>query len=158
MGDVQDTIARIKWRSVLALLVVIIVLFFLVTSINPLTTGYSVRNNIGLKTDVKPSSIMPGDISTIRVELMNLNKEKTVTLGIKAKTTDKNIFFTETYSGDYMRGGITIGPQETRKLKFDIKSKDGSLAGKYGIVISAVEDGKIEGSESTVFIDLDDGE
>jgi hypothetical protein len=154
MNPVGGAIARIKWKSVLALIIVIAAMYFLVKSF---PTGYSVKNNIGLKVSSNPEQISPGYISTINVEIKNLNRERMITVGVKAKTSDQSMFFTETYSGEYFRGGITIGPQETRKLRFDVKSKAGSLEGRYGVTVYAIEDGKVEGVEDTLFIEVEEG-
>ncbi|MFH1403178.1 MAG: hypothetical protein ABIH11_02795 [Candidatus Altiarchaeota archaeon] len=153
MGSVANTIMRIKWRSVFALLIVIGAIYFLV---NSLPSSYQVKNNIALKTTADPEVIMPGGTSTITVEVKNLDKEKSITVSVKAKTTDNSMFFSTTYSGDYLKGGILIGPQESRKLNFDVKSKAGSLEGRYGITVEAVEDGSVEGAAETVFINVED--
>jgi hypothetical protein len=75
-------------------------------------------------------------------------------VGVKAKTSDPSLYFAETSVGEQVRGGIAIGPQETRKLKFSVKSRSGALEGKYGVTVYCIEDGKVEGAEETVFIDL----
>jgi len=152
LDQIKSLIARIRWQSVLALLLFVVVIVVLFKS---LPGGYQIGGGLGLKVTANPWKIVPGDSTTLDVELKNINKDRNVSVIVKAQTYDKNLFFEESYAQSYGTASISLGPQEMRKLKFKVKSKPDIIEGKYTIDFSATPTGEGKGVENRVSLEIE---
>ncbi len=155
MEKLKSIIERIRWRSVLAVLLLIAVVIIIFTQ---LPTGYEVGagGNIGLWAAVEPASIVPGDEAVVNVELKNMNTEKGLNVIVTGETyTELLSFEVSRYDKLFQSEKISVGPQEIRRLSVKMRSKQGILDGKYSIDVKAFEEGKEDsGAKQRVFIEI----
>jgi hypothetical protein len=151
LENVRSLIQRVRWRSVLAVVLLIIVCYLIYTS---LPGGYSVGGGIGIWASIDPTSIAPGEPVVVSVELKNMRSDKGLMVYIRGLTYNENLFFDETYAQSYTSQKISIGPQEIRRLSLKMRSKDVILDGKYALDSSAYEEGKEAGASQRIFLDV----
>ena len=152
LQNLKSIIYRVRWGSVIALLLLVALIYVLLTN---LPGGYQVGGGIGIWAQANPSSVQPGDTSTIEVEMKNMDSDKEKTVFVRAITYDQNLFFDQTYAQTYQSEKIKVGPQEVRKISFILKTKPTVLDGRYRIDIKALEEAReTNGAESKIFFDV----
>lgn len=152
MDKLKSLISRIRWPSVIAVLLLFVALYLAYTYI---PSGYQVGGGIGLYAGLEPSAIVPGEDAVVEVELKNMNSDKGLEVYIKGLTYHESLFFEDTYAQTYTSSKITIGPQEIRKLSLKLRSREGIMDGKYAIDLKAYENGKEDkGAKQRVFIEI----
>ncbi len=137
----RSLIYRIKWKSLIALALLIGTVYVVLNSI---PTGYQVGGDIGLWAEVRPDVIGSSDIATVEVELKNMKEKDSILVLVKCTTHDENLLFDDTYAQTYQSKPITIGPQEIRKIDFKIRSRPSILPGEYRVNVIAEEVGNEE--------------
>lgn len=155
MEKLKSLIERIKWRSILAvlLLVAVIAVIFFSLPAGSETSSSGIRISASIDT----SSINAGDTMTVDVELQNMNSDKGLEVYLKGLTYTELLFFDETYSQTFTTSKITIGPQERRRLAILLRSKPGILDGKYSVDLTAFEYNKEDaGAMQRVFVELEE--
>lgn len=151
MNKLMTILSRIRWSSVIGLVLVVAVVALLIYSI---PSRGNVKGNIGLNVKADPSTIKIGEKSTIEVEVKNVNAEDEATVYVLAKTRVDDLLFTSTGDTYVSMREILIGPKESRKLTFEVKPEPSALPGKYGVDVSANEKSYAEGAEATVYINV----
>ncbi|MDD5111629.1 MAG: hypothetical protein PHG85_03725 [Candidatus Altiarchaeota archaeon] len=149
LDSLKEVGSRIRWKSVLA---VIVVVFIAIIALTSLPSGYTVKDDIGIKAAANPDTIKPNGKTTLEIEVKNM-KEDRVEVEIGAKAYDELLTFSNTSSTQVMTT-VKIGPKEVRRLYFDMELMDGALEGKYGIEISAKPENKIEGVVYQLYINV----
>jgi len=152
MQAIRSIIYRIRWRSVIALLLLVACAYILLAN---MPSGYNVGGGIGLWAQAKPDTIKPGATSYVLVELKNLQAKEGMVVSITGLTYDENLIFDDTYAQTYSGQPITIGPEELRKLSFKIRARDGILPGEYRVLIRAEQAGKPGTAEKSVTVNVD---
>jgi hypothetical protein len=152
MERIADLAKRIRWRSVIALILFVAVLFVLFKS---MPGSYQVLGAVGIRVTADPSTVAPGGSSVLDVELKNVNAKEAATVTFKAQTTDRNIYFEDSNSQTYGSASISIGPQETRKIKLKVKTKTEALEGQYTLDFSALPQGEDKGPETRVTLTVE---
>jgi len=147
---VKDIISRIRWKSVILVLVLIIVVVLLFKS---LPFQPKVRDNVGISLSADPDTIPPGGKSTIDVEVTNLHSTDTLNMVVSVKTHDEKLVFSNNNMTIFQE--VSVGPKETRKLKFNVRLLSGALEGKYSIDASAREKSSIVGVEDTIYLNVE---
>jgi len=152
MNSAMNMLKRIRWIPVLSALIILSIIALLILSI---PVKYSVKGKIGLSASAKPDKISVGEKSTLTIEVKNLDKNDEKIINIDAETFDDKFLFTKTEERTISRNGILVGPQEERKIEFDIKPTGNALPGKYRIDVTAREKSYPEGSKDTVYIKVE---
>ena len=153
MERIKDILLhRIKWRSILALILFVAVLFVLFKS---MPGSYKELGGVGVRVTADPATVAPGGSSVLDVELKNVNSKDATTVTYKAQTTDKNIYFEDSNSQSYGSASISIGPQETRKIKLKVKTKPETLEGEYTLDFIALPQGGDNGPETRVTLTVE---
>ena len=144
--------SRIRWKNVIIVLVLLLVIAFLIWSI---PSKYRVKDNIGLKVSIDPDTIKVGERTRIGVEVKNLYPQSDTIVAVSALTYDDSLVFMETGAKDYRSSDIKIGPSETRQIAVTLESKNAALAGNYRIDVLVKEKGKVEGTQDTIFLKVE---
>lgn len=149
MEKLKHMLGRVRWVSVLGLLLFIIVIGFLIMQI---PKGYSVQGDVGVGASADPSTIKIGERSKIEIEIKNMNKEREVTVYVEAKTYDDQFLFTHTGDRYASKRDVVIGPKESRQFSFEVRPLPDALEGKYRIDVKAREKSYADGAEDTVYV------
>ncbi|MFH1789248.1 MAG: hypothetical protein ABH834_07695 [Candidatus Altiarchaeota archaeon] len=149
MEKLASMLKRVRWVSVIGLLLFIIIIAFLIMQI---PTGYSVQGDVGVGVSADPSTVKIGERSTIDIEVKNMNKDREVIVYVEAKTYDDQFLFTNTGDKYASKRDIIVGPKESRKLSFEVRPLTDALPGKYRIDVKAREKSYAEGAEDTVYV------
>lgn len=152
IARILSTVKRIRWGSVIAL-ALLVVFFF--TFLGSFPSGYEVGGQVGLKVVAKPEKIHPGGSTVLEIELKNLNPEATVDVVVEGQTHDNNLIFEESYTQTYRSASIKVGPQGVRKTSFRVKTKPGTLEGRYRIDVLAKDQLSDGRADSRVFVDVE---
>jgi hypothetical protein len=152
MEKLGSLASRIRWRSVLALVLLIALVAVLIQS---MPGSYSTGGGIGLRVTVSPTKIAPGGAAVLDVELKNVNDKSDAVVSVEAKTYDPGLTFTDSLAQSYRSNIIKIGPQETRRLKVDLKSRNGILEGKYTVDFTATPEGSATGAQTRASITVE---
>ena len=152
MEKISSLAGRIRWRSVLAALLLLAVLAVVWKT---MPSGFSVFGGVGIRVTATPSSVGPGGSSVLEVELQNVNAKGDVSMTVKAQTYDRNIYFEESNSQTYGSSSITIGPQETRKVKLKVKTRPEALEGQYSLDFTATQPGEEKGPETRITLTVE---
>jgi len=147
--DVPSLLKKIRWGSVIGLLLFIIIVGALIVYF---PTRYSVKGDVGVDVKASPSTVKIGERSKIDIEITNLNKNREVTVNVEAKTYDDALQFTHTEDKYEARTDVLVGPKESRKLTFEVRPLSGALPGKYRIDVKAREKSYAEGAEDTIYL------
>ncbi len=150
---IRSVVSRIRWRSVLAVLLFVAVLAVLFTSF---PTGYSIGGGMGLKVKANPDRIKPGGTATLETELKNVRADENIVVTIHAKTYDSDLVFEESYSQEYESLDIAIGPEGVRKTSFRVKCKPTAYEGRYPIDVYASAEGEDRQAETRVFVTVEE--
>jgi hypothetical protein len=156
MEEIKSLAGRIRWRSVLALILFVVLVYVLVRSF---PGGYQTSQNgaIGIRVQVDPASVSPGGSAVMDVELKNFGEKSEVTVIVTGETYSKNLLFEDSSAQKYGSESIGIGPQETRKLKFKVKSKPEIIEGTYNIEFTAVPAGEVVGAKTRASLVVEKG-
>jgi uncharacterized membrane protein len=150
--NVKSVVSRIKWRSVVALILFVAVLVLLWQS---MPGSFAVGSGVGIRVSPNPATIVPGGSTSLDVELKNVKDKGDVSVVVKAQAYDKNLAFDDSGTQNYGSASITLGPQETRKVKLKVKSQPGILEGKYTFDFIAVPSGEDIGAETRVSLTVE---
>lgn len=150
--DIKSILSRIKWKSVVAVILFIVIIFF---AFKNLPSQHKVKDDLGVSAVVDPDVIGPGGKSAIDIEIENFNKDEDVDVIVTAKSYDEKLVFYEFYNTTVQRE-IKVGPTEIRKLKFKVKLQPGALEGKYRIDVEAKEKNKGSGAEYQVYLTVEE--
>jgi hypothetical protein len=153
--SIKSLAARIKWRSVLAVILLIALVAVIYQS---MPGGYSVASGVGIRVSADPTTVSPGGSSVVDVELKNVNEKGDVSVVVTAKTYDVNLYFDELQSQSYKSALINIGPQETRRISVKVASKKGILQGNYNIDFTATQDGNEKGASARLPLTVEKSE
>ena len=151
MNSLKDLSSKVRWGSVIVLLALIVLVLFIIYSKLP---KYEVTGNVGLKTAVDPVKIKLGERSSIQIEVMNNDKDEKIVIDVEAKTYDTGFIFVKTSSTKFSEKNILVGPNEARKLKFEVKAISNTLPGKYRVDVIARQKSYPEGAKNTIYIDV----
>ncbi|MBD3388216.1 MAG: hypothetical protein GF416_03980 [Candidatus Altiarchaeales archaeon] len=151
---IRSIVYRIRWRSVIAVLLLVAVAALLFTS---MPSGFRVTGGVGLKVKADPAKIPPGGSTTLQIELKNVESDEKATLVVEGNANDDDIYFEESYTQSYRSMSIPIGPQGTRKTSFKVKTKPGILEGRYTIDVTARNEQDPESREARtrVFLEVE---
>jgi hypothetical protein len=150
--NIKSLASRIRWRSVIALILLVIVAAVLLKT---MPGSFATVGSVGIRVTADPSSVSPGASSTLDVELKNVNAKGDVTVTVKAQTYDRNIYFEDSNSQTYGSASISIGPQETRKIKMKVKTRPETLEGQYSLDFSALSSGSDKGPETRLTLSVE---
>lgn len=153
MESPRSFLYRIRWGSVIALVLLVLAFYVLYTSA---PSGYNVSGGVGIFAEVDPAVASPGQTINIKVELKNMYSDKGMTVVLRGKTYNDMIFFDETFAQTYSSKQITIGPQEIRRINILLRTKSDIYIGKYTIDLEASEANKPQGiAKQRVSVDID---
>ncbi|MFH0862712.1 MAG: hypothetical protein V1875_06770 [Candidatus Altiarchaeota archaeon] len=152
MEKLSSLAGRIRWRSVLALLLFVAVLAVIWKT---MPSGFSVVGGVGIRVTADPSSVSPGGSSVLDVEMQNVNAKGDVSVTVNAQTYDRNIYFEDSNSQTYGSSSITVGPQETRKVKLKVKTRPETLEGQYSLDFKATQQGDDKGPETRIALTVE---
>lgn len=151
LDSIKDVGARIRWKSVLAVLFVLVVVILVFRSF---PSGYAVKDDIGLRANANPDSIAVGGRTILEVEVKNMGQDDEVESTVSAKAYDERLIFANT-SSTVIETVVRIGPKETRKLSFDMTVLSGALEGTYRVDVTAKAENRIEGVKVPVYINVE---
>lgn len=149
MEDLKRLFSKVRWTSVLALIVVIVVVALILLN---LPSRYSVQGNIGVTASADPRKVKIGERSTIEIEVKNLDENEEARISIEAQTHDESFVFVKSGTKYAFESDVLIGPEESRKVKFDVRALTGSLPGKYRVDVTAKPENYNEGAKDVVYI------
>lgn len=150
MDRLKTLLSRVRWTSVIALLLLMAVFIFILVKI-PFSSS-NVQGNIVLDANAVPGRIKLGERSTIEIEVRNTDKYERAEVDVEAKTHDDYFIFVESAESYIVEEGVQIGPQETRRLKFRVRAVPGARPGKYRIDVKAREKNYAESAEDQVYV------
>lgn len=153
MENLKRALSRVRWTSVIALFLVIVVFTFILFN---LPSKYNVQGSIGVNAKAKPDRIAIGERAEIKIELKNMNKNDEARVDIEVRTYDEKFVFVRTGSKYAFEPDVLIGPQETREIKFSVRALSGALPGRYRVDITAMPKSYAEGAKDKVYIVVSD--
>jgi len=148
LDTLKEVSSRIKWKSVLAVLIVLAIVLLVFRNI---PSGYTVKDDVGLKAYANPDTIKLDGRTSLEIEIKNTGQERGIETLVSANAYDQNIIFTNT-SSTSVELSVKIGPKEVRKLSFEIQLSPGALEGTYCIDVTVKPEGRIEGVKVPVCI------
>lgn len=151
LGTANNLAGKVKWRSVIAI-VLLAAASFAVWKTMP--SGFSQVGGIGIRASAAPSSVAPGGSSALEIELQNSNVKGDAQVKVHAETHDKNVYFEDSQNQSYDSGQISIGPQETRKIKLKLMTASQALDGQYSIDFSAEPQGEEKGPQTRLALTI----
>ena len=135
MQSAKNFVARIRWKSVIALLVFVVLFIVLAKSI-PQTTSNSSHLSLDVKVDPKKTS--PGQETTVIIEVENRDSHVSRMVSVEVKTFDLNLKFPETLQTSQVLSNFNIGPREKRVFRITLDSTTNIVDGKYTIQAKAL--------------------
>jgi hypothetical protein len=152
MEKIRSLAGRIRWRSVIALVLFVAVIFLLFRS---MPGSYQVLGGVGIRVTADPATVAPGGSSVLSVELKNEKTTGDASVVVKAQTYDKNVYFDDSNSQTYGSASISIGPQETRKITLKVKTRPEALQGQYTLDFTAVPQGEDKGPQNRLSLTVE---
>jgi hypothetical protein len=152
LDSLKEVGSRIRWKSVLAVIFALLIVILVFRSI---PSGYSVKDDIGLKAYADPDSIRMDDTTKLRIEVKNTGSDKEIEAVVVARAYDELLVFENT-SSTVVEASLKVGPKETRRLTFEMKVLPGANEGTYRVDVSAKPVNKIEGVKEPVFINVEE--
>lgn len=133
MKAFKNIISRIKWKSVLGLISVVVLILLILWALPVLfAPGYKGSGDIQIRSWIEPDRVDLKGKSTVWIEIRNTGDEN-VEIGVNLRTYDKNLIFEET-GNQGINESIKLGPGESRELDFNM-NVNAPYGGKYGIKI-----------------------
>ena len=129
----DDIISRIRWKSVMVVLLVIVIIAIAFSSVNLFSSGYMGKKDIKIRTWLDPSTVDLNGKSIVWSEVKNTGQED-VWILLNLDTDDPALLFKDTENQSTSEF-IKLGPGESRKLDFKIELVYASYSGDYGINI-----------------------
>ena len=147
---VTDLLARVKWKSVLALILLIAVIILVVWGfyvLKPFTANYKTKGDLSARFWADPARTELRGATTVWVEVKNRGSDK-LPVTVTMNTYSKSLLFA---AGEQnMSKGVELGPGESRQLPFSA-NMNASYAGTYGL--KAVVSSGGENIEQELFIE-----
>jgi hypothetical protein len=135
---ITDLATRIKWKPVLALLLVIIVAAFLLFGFpsiqSPLQEKWKGDGDIQEMSWPDPSRVETDGVARAKVEVRNVGKES-ADVKIKLSADDASLTFEEGGNTQEVNASISLGPKEIRELSFKVNF-NATYAGKYRVKVT----------------------
>lgn len=150
LDSARDLLSRIKWVPVVGVLLLVILVSAAVLIII-FSSGYNVKDNIGLVASVEPDTIGVGERASVKVDVKNMNEHDDVDVVVSVKTYSDKLVSYETPN----ETSINIGPTESRKLEFKLRLLSGALEGEYRIDVKAREKDLLDGVEDTIYLKVE---
>ncbi len=132
----RNIIKRIKWKSVLTFLVVVIAVILILIGFNPFLS-YKGAGDVKIKSWADPNRINLQGTSTIWIDVKNQGNENKNVL-VVLKSYDPTIKFSDTNSQEENKT-VFIGKGGSKKIDFGIQVS-ADYSGDYGIKITATYD------------------
>jgi uncharacterized protein (DUF58 family) len=151
VDNLRSIVSRIKWRSVLAVALIIGVLFILGSN---LPSGYNVSGNVGVGVSISPATVRAGEASDIEVRLRNYDRDGHITVVVKGQTYEPEIIFSDDGGQSFVSAPIRIGPEGERKIVVSVKSQASTLSGKYPVDIVARTEDMVNPPKNRVFLNV----
>jgi hypothetical protein len=151
----NELLARVKWKPVILLLVLVAVLvavFWGALDLKPVTLfapSYKEGGDIQVRSWADPGRVDLRGTSTARVEVKNVGKEST-NVWIRLETYNPGLLFDET-GGQKANESLSLGPGESRALGFKIKF-NATYGGKYGVKVTVSPGG--ENIDDEIYFDV----
>ena len=143
MELMDNIISRIRWKSVIILIVAILVIAIAFSSINLFPSGYKGTDDIRVRTWLDPSTINLKGESIVWIEVMNTGKDD-IWIRLGLNTDDPALLFRNTGRQNTTEV-VKLGPGESRKLDFKVRLDGALYGGNYGInILLEYEDEEIE--------------
>jgi len=144
----RNIIKRIKWKSVLTFIVVVIAVFLVVIGFNPFLS-YKGSGDVKIKSWADPNKVSLTGTSTIWVEVRNQGKENK-NVSISLKSYNPIIRFIDTTNQEKIET-INLGKGESQKLDFKVQIS-AENEGSYGVRVYANSGNEI--IEDDVYINV----
>ena len=144
----RNIIKRIKWKSVLTFLVVVIAVILILIGFNPFLS-YKGSGDVKIKSWADPNKVSLLGTSTIWVEVRNQGKD-TRQVSVSLKSYNPVIKFTDTTNQEKIEV-VNLGKGESQKLDFKVQLS-AENEGSYGVHVSA--NSGSESIEDDVYIDV----
>jgi len=151
LDSLKEIGARIRWKSIIAVLFVIIVAVLVFR--NLLQSGYAIKDNVGLRVYADPGSMNLGGKTIIQIEVKNMGQDRDLGVTVTARAYDERFVFMNT-SSTMVESSVKVGPKEVRKLSYEMKMLS-PLEGTYGVEVTAKADNRIDGVEEQVYINVE---
>jgi hypothetical protein len=151
----NELLARIKWKPVAILLVVLAVLFVFLfgslgsMSFNLFAPSYKEGGDIRVRSWADPSRVDLKGTANARVDVKNVGKEAS-NIRVRLETYNPSLLFMDTVS-QKANESISLGPGESRELGFKLRF-NATYGGRYGVKVTVSPGG--ENIEDEIFFDV----
>ena len=143
-GKPTDILYRIKWKPVLALAFVLLIVAYILFGGQgikaPFQETWKGEGTIQEMSWADPSSVELDGNARAKVEVRNNGKEAE-DVKIRLTAYDKSLIFPDSDSPQEINATINLGPKEMRELSFDVDF-NATYAGKYGIKVTVSPGGE----------------
>jgi hypothetical protein len=151
----NELLARIKWKPVAILLLVLAVLFVVLfgslgnMSFNLFSPSYKEGGDIRVRSWADPARVDLRGSASARVEVKNVGKEAS-NIRLRLETYNPGLFFMDTES-QKANESVSLGPGESRELGFKLRF-NATYGGRYGVKVTVSPGG--ENIEDEIFFDV----
>jgi hypothetical protein len=151
----NEILARIKWKPVAVLVIVLAVLFVVLfgslgnMSFNLFSPTYKEGGDIRERSWADPGRVDLKGTSFARVDVKNVGTEAS-NIRVRLETYNPSLFFIDTES-QKANETVSLGPGESRQLGFKLKF-NATYGGRYGVKVTVSPGG--ENIEDEIFFDV----